>query len=55
MDYIRTKEAVGNCGITDRMVMYNSFAVRIKGTKKVEIHGLFLMTLKNRQMDLLFF
>lgn len=51
MDYIRTKEAAKKWEITDRMAMYNSSAVRIKEAKKWEIHGLFLMTLKNWLID----
>lgn len=34
MDYITTKEATKNWGITDRMVVYHCSAGRIKGAKK---------------------
>ena len=42
VDYITTKEAARNWGITDR---------RIKGAKRRETHGLFLLTPKNRPTD----
>ncbi len=50
-DYITTKEAAKNWGITDRIVVYHCSAGRIKEAKKWEIHGLFLLTLKNRLTD----
>lgn len=51
VDYITTKEAAKNWGITDRMVVYYCSAGRIKEAKKWEIHGLFRLTLKNRLTD----
>ncbi len=51
MDYMTKKEATKNWGITDRMVVYHCSAGRIKGAKKWGIHGLFLLTLKNRLTD----
>lgn len=36
MDYITTKEAAKNWGITDRMVVYHCSAGRIKGAEKTE-------------------
>jgi predicted urease superfamily metal-dependent hydrolase len=51
MDYITTKEAAKNWGITDRMVVYHCSAGRIKEGKKREIHGLFPLPLKNRLTD----
>ncbi len=35
VDYITTKEAAKNWGITDRMVVYHCSAGRIKGAKKM--------------------
>lgn len=35
VDYITTKEAAKNWGITDRMVVYYCSAGRIKGAKKM--------------------
>ncbi|MDQ0091372.1 putative urease superfamily metal-dependent hydrolase [Paenibacillus anaericanus] len=35
MDYITTKEAAKNWGITDRMVVYHCSFGRIKGAKKM--------------------
>lgn len=35
VDYIATKEAAKNWGITDRMVVYHCSAGRIKGAKKI--------------------
>lgn len=35
MDYITTKEAAKNWGITDRMVVYHCSSGRIKGAKKM--------------------
>lgn len=35
MDYITTKGAAKNWGITDRMVVYYCFAGRIKGAEKM--------------------
>lgn len=49
MDYITIKKAAENCGIIGRMVGYHCSVGRIKGAKK--IHGLFLLTPKNRLTD----
>ncbi|WHH59451.1 helix-turn-helix domain-containing protein [Petroclostridium sp. X23] len=35
MDYITTKEAAKNWGITDRMVVYHCSGGRIQGAKKI--------------------
>lgn len=35
VDYVTTKEAAENWGITDRMVVYHCSAGRIKGAKKM--------------------
>jgi len=35
VDYITTKEAAKNWGITERMVVYHCSAGRIKGAKKM--------------------
>ena len=41
VDYITTKEAARNWGITERMVVYHCSAGWIKGAKKWGTHGLF--------------
>lgn len=49
VDYIMTKEAAENWGITDRMVVYHCSAGRIKGAKKWEIRGSFRLMQKKAE------
>ena len=51
VDYITTKEAAKNWGITDRMVVYHCSVGRIKGAKKMGNTWLVPVDAKNQLTD----